>query len=45
MKPSELPIVGAITNTDKYTYGTYSDLSGKKIMCIGFSQEELDLYV
>jgi SAM-dependent methyltransferase len=45
MKPSELPIVGEISNTNKDFYGKYSDLSGKNILCIGFSQEELDLYV
>jgi SAM-dependent methyltransferase len=45
MKPSELPIVGEISNTNKDIYGKYSDLSGKNILCIGFSQQELDLYV
>lgn len=43
--PSELPIVGVIENTEKNFFGKYSDLYGKNILCIGFSEEELDLYV
>ena len=44
--PSQLPVVGQIecaTNGD--FFGDWSDLSGKRILCIGFSENEIDQYV
>ena len=41
MKPSDLPIVGPISNTDKDIFGSFTRLRGKKILCLGFSEPEI----
>lgn len=45
MNPYDLPVVGVISNTNKDFFGKFGELSDKKILCIGFSQDELALYV
>jgi SAM-dependent methyltransferase len=40
MKVEDLPIVGLISNTDKDFFGKFSQLFNKKILLIGFSEEE-----
>jgi SAM-dependent methyltransferase len=45
MKVSDLPLVGPITNGEKDIYGSFSDLSGKKLLCVGFTEDEIDAYV
>jgi SAM-dependent methyltransferase len=42
MNPSELPMVGTITNPDKDIYGRFTNLENKKLLCIGFSELEID---
>ena len=41
MRARDLPVVGCISNTEKDFYGTYTDLSGKRVLCIGFSEDEI----
>jgi SAM-dependent methyltransferase len=42
MIPSQLPVVGQISNTDKNIFGKFASLAGKHILCIGFSESEID---
>jgi hypothetical protein len=41
MRVRDLPVVGCISNTEKDFYGTYANLSGKRVLCIGFTEDEL----
>jgi SAM-dependent methyltransferase len=45
MDPRDLPIVGVISNCDKDFYGHFTDLHGKNVLCIGFSESEIEAYV
>ncbi len=45
MDPNELPRVGAISNPQHDFCGEYSNLSGKRLLCIGFSEMEVTEYV
>jgi SAM-dependent methyltransferase len=40
MRPQDLPTVGRISNAQHDFYHRFSDLSGKRILCIGFSEVE-----
>jgi SAM-dependent methyltransferase len=42
LSPEKLPVLGAISNPDKDIFGTFADLEGKKLLCIGFSEAEVD---
>lgn len=45
IKPRDLPLVGCISNWDKDFYGSFADLSQKKVLCIGFSEAEAEQLV
>jgi SAM-dependent methyltransferase len=45
VKPSELPTVGPISNPVHDFYNEYSSLAGKRLLCIGFSEDEVQRYV
>ena len=45
VNPRELPRVGPISNPIHDFYGEYTDLSGKRLLCIGFTEDELRQYV
>lgn len=45
MDPSQLPRVGTISNPEHDFYYQYSDLAGKRLLCIGFSEPEVERYV
>ncbi len=45
MRVDDLPRVGVISNPIHDFYGEYSDLSGKDVLCIGFSEAEACSYV
>ena len=45
MNVRDLPVVGCISNTEKDFYGTYADLAGKRVLCIGFSEDEIAHFV
>jgi SAM-dependent methyltransferase len=45
MKLSELPIVGTISNADKDIFGSFGHLYGKNVLCLGFSEVEIDALV
>jgi SAM-dependent methyltransferase len=42
MQLNNLPQVGVISNTSKDTYGRDGKLSGKNVLCVGFSETEVD---
>jgi len=42
MKPADLPIVGPPLNTDKDYVPHFTDLAGKRVLCIGYSEVEID---
>jgi SAM-dependent methyltransferase len=42
MNPNDLPIVGVPTNTEKNYIGRFTDISGKNVLCIGYSEIEVD---
>jgi len=41
----DLPLVGCISNVEKDIFGSFSDLAGKSVMCIGFSETEVEQLV
>jgi SAM-dependent methyltransferase len=43
--PRKLPRVGVISNTEKDFFGKVAELSGKSVLCVGFSEEEVEMYV
>ena len=45
MSPSNLPILGCVSNGGKDIYGSFTDLSGKNLLCIGFSEAEIEQLV
>ncbi len=46
MNPRDLPLVGPLENAGGHGFfGQYSDLSGKHLLCIGFSEQEVTDYV
>jgi len=45
VKVRDLPIVGEISNGNMDFYGNFTDLRGKNVLCIGFSETEVDAYV
>jgi hypothetical protein len=45
MNPLKLPIVGAISQTEKNVFGKLSNLENKNLLCIGFSEDEIDTLV
>jgi SAM-dependent methyltransferase len=45
MDPGDLPILGCVSNGGKDIYGTFADLSGKSVLCIGFSEVEIEQLV
>jgi SAM-dependent methyltransferase len=45
LDPGELPKVGMISNPEHDFYSRCTDLSGKRLLCIGFSEVELEQYV
>jgi len=45
VNPSELPRVGPISNPIHDFYNEYSNLAGKRLLCIGFSEDEIGSYV
>lgn len=42
MNPLSLPILAAPSNTDKDYLGQFAYLAGKRVLCIGYSEEEAD---
>lgn len=45
MNPNNLPFVGIIKNVDKDFFGKVTNLEGKSVLLIGFSEGEVDDYV
>jgi len=42
MDPRDLPLLGPVANSDKDVFGSFTDLASKKLLCIGFSEPEVD---
>jgi len=45
LNPRDLPLVGRISNVEKDVFGSFSDLAGRSVMCIGFSETEVEQLV
>ena len=45
MKPNDLPRLGIIENYDRNYIQKYVDLSGKRVLCLGYSEDEIDQLV
>lgn len=46
MKPSDLPFVGKPVNEGHHDFfGTYTELADKRLLCIGFTEGEVEQYV
>jgi SAM-dependent methyltransferase len=42
MNPADLPVVGPPQNTDKDYLAQFTDLAGKRVLCVGYSEVEID---
>jgi SAM-dependent methyltransferase len=42
MDPRDLPLLGPVTNGGKDVFGSFTDLRSKRLLCIGFSEREID---
>ncbi|GJE55565.1 hypothetical protein EKPJFOCH_2059 [Methylobacterium thuringiense] len=45
MKPSDLPCLGVISNWDGHYLRRYANLEGKKVLCLGYSEGQIDEFV
>lgn len=45
MNPADLPVVGPPRNTEKDYLGQFTDIAGMKVLCIGYSEAEIDTFV
>jgi SAM-dependent methyltransferase len=45
LDPRALPLVGCISNTEKDIFGSFTNLAGKSVLCIGFSEAEVEQLV
>lgn len=45
MKAVDLPVVGAPANTNKDYLPQFTDLAGKRVLCIGYSEAEIEEFV
>lgn len=45
LRPEELPRLGIISNPEKDYLSYFNRIEGKKVLCIGYSEAEIDAYV
>jgi SAM-dependent methyltransferase len=45
MSPRDLPVLSGVSNGEKDVYGSFMNLSGKNVLCIGFSELEIEQLV